>query len=762
MATIPVLLLLIYDLIVFGGGIKRFRSSSRESELLLLCVLFFCSGMPALIYQIVWQRTLFSIYGVNVESVAVVVSVFMLGLGLGSLAGGWISGRYPRHSVTLFGISELGVALFGLVSLRVFHWAAEYTAGATLPATVLFSILLLIFPTMLMGATLPLLVQHFTRGSLLVGHSVAVLYFVNTFGSAVACYLCATFLMRDFGQSGSVMIAAGINIVVGLTAFALGARREGGIRSDTTPFSVSALNEPTVPLKITMPIAGLSGFIALGFEITWFRVFALASEDRAPAFALLLSVYLAGIAAGSYIAEKLSKGKSLGAVLRVIGLLILLAGATSVFLPPLIAFLQWKGVSFLIAAPAFGATAALLGAILPLLCQVSVRANEGVGRGVSWTYAANILGATLGSIVIGFIVMQHFGLKQVSLQLGAVAVFLGASVLFLGRRASKIPSHRALAPTLSPILAAIVAVLVGASCYSNFFERLIFGPQAEAVGAFSHVVENRNGNIAVTRGGAVMGNGVYDGYFNVDPTHDVNRILRAYALGAFHPQPKRILMIGLSSGSWAQVLANHPAAESLDVIEINPGYLRLIPLYPSVASLLTNPRVHIYLDDGRRWLLAHREARYDAIVMNTSFYWRDHSSNLLSVDFLKIIRQHLDPGGIYYYNTTESNDVIATGLSVFPYGLRVENFLAVSDSPIGFNEDRWMSVLKKYEINNQAMFDPLNQKVPKTLASYAAFAAQIDTSTTIDSLETSASLKKRLGKRFIITDDNMGWEWRTP
>ncbi len=116
--TIPVLVLLLYYIIVFLGGAHRFRKSPRKWEILSLSGLFFCSGMPALIYQIVWQRVLFSIYGVNAESVAVVVSAFMLGLGLGSLAGGWASSRYPQKAVALFGALELGVAVFGLASPR--------------------------------------------------------------------------------------------------------------------------------------------------------------------------------------------------------------------------------------------------------------------------------------------------------------------------------------------------------------------------------------------------------------------------------------------------------------------------------------------------------------------------------------------------------------------------------------------------------------------------------------------------------------------
>jgi predicted MFS family arabinose efflux permease len=102
MVTTPVLALLLFDVIIFLAGAHRFKRSPRKGEILLLSGLFFCSGMPALIYQIVWQRVLFSIYGVNAESVAVVVSAFMLGLGVGSLVGGWASTRYPQRAVALF------------------------------------------------------------------------------------------------------------------------------------------------------------------------------------------------------------------------------------------------------------------------------------------------------------------------------------------------------------------------------------------------------------------------------------------------------------------------------------------------------------------------------------------------------------------------------------------------------------------------------------------------------------------------------------
>ena len=120
---------------------------------------------------------------------------------------------------------------------------------------------------------------------------------------------------------------------------------------------------------------------------------------------------------------------------------------------------------------------------------------------------------------------------------------------------------------------------------------------------FRQIVETNSGVIAVTQDKTVYGGGIYDGKFNVDPKHDTNRIVRAYALSSFHPAPKEVLMIGLSSGSWAQVFANHPQVEKFTIVEINPGYLRLIPMYREVASVLENPKVNVVIDDGRRWLL---------------------------------------------------------------------------------------------------------------------------------------------------------------
>ena len=753
-ATLPVLFLLLYNGFVLFGAFSEKRSPQKH--LIFPAALFFFSGMPALVYQIVWQRALFAIYGVNSESVAVVVSAFMIGLGSGSLLGGWLSQKFPERTVFLFGVAEVCVGTFGIGSLRIFHWAAAHSAGTSLPGVVFFSLILLLFPTVCMGATLPMLAEHLVRTSHTVGYSIGLLYFANTFGSAIACYLCATFLLRDFGQSGSVRLAACVNFLVAVSALCLSRARPGAaVAADvvTTGTEIEALS---FPFSVAMVLAALIGFISLGLEIVWFRVFSLASSDRAAAFALLLSTYLAGIAAGSYVAGKITEKLSSRGVIVGAATVIVTAAGLIPYLTLTIAWLSGHGIMFSFAAPAFFLVAALLGSIFTLTCRLVIPMGPNAGRRVSLLYVANIVGSAVGSLLVGFVLLDRFGLQQVNMQLALLAFFVGLLLFLFSSIPSKVVHIQAgVVSTVS-----LLALLVAPHFYTSFFERIILGLQAKEVGSFAKVVENRNGVIAVTDAGAVFGGGVYDGYFNTNPVNDKNLIVRAYAVSAFHPAPSRILMIGLSSGSWAQVLVNNPFTTSLEIVEINPGYLRLIPQYPSVQSLLKNSKVRVHIDDGRRWLLSHPDARYDVIVQNTSFYWRDHVSTLLSRDYLRIIRAHLEPGGVFYYNTTGSDDVLATGLSVFPFGLRVVNFLAVSDSPVVVDKKRWFATLSKYRIDGEAVFDFQNAAVAALLENYMAFADSLAQTPFARGMESSHSIRARVKNPLIITDDNMGWEWR--
>lgn len=190
---------------------------------------FGASGFAALLYQVVWQRALFAIFGINIEAVTVVVTAFMLGLGLGGLMGGALSRNPTRSLLSLFAIAELGIGVFGFFSLSIFRFVGGLTLHVSPVATAVTTFLLVLLPTMLMGGTLPLLVAHAVRISGNVGRSVGWLYFVNTLGSAVASIAAVAFLLRYFGESGSVRFAAVLNLFVsaGVSLYLGLAAREG-------------------------------------------------------------------------------------------------------------------------------------------------------------------------------------------------------------------------------------------------------------------------------------------------------------------------------------------------------------------------------------------------------------------------------------------------------------------------------------------------------------------------------------------------------
>ena len=744
------------------------RLHRRKETIPWVSILFFCSGFPALIYQIVWQRALFGIYGVNIESVTIVVSAFMLGLGLGSLAGGALSKRSKAPLLKLFAAAELGTAAFGLVSLRIFHGVAEYTAGSPPLPTALLSFSLVVIPTVLMGATLPLLVEYMVRTTRNVGLAVGGLYFVNTLGSAVACFVAGSVLMRVCGQSGSVRVAAAINALVGVTvlAYSFGSSQSRPYQpmpdEEAVETSSAAGCAIPFPFPLAVACAAFAGFLALSYEIIWYRILAFASGGIAPAFAFLLGSYLIGIAFGSRWVERYSqRGGRNGATL--LGWILLASSVVSFIMGPLFAYVLRFSSGFLIGGQAFlsyflffpmiSLGALLFGATFPLVSHVSIPADDKAGASLSYLYAANIAGSTLGSFAVGFILMNYFSLGQISSLLLLLGILFAISVL-AASGAGRPQLSRAFA---LGVVTTALCIAFSRPIFATIYDRLLFKGEYPKL-HFVRVAETRSGAVGETSNGTVFGGGVYDGHYNVDLLRDENMILRPYAVGALHPSPRQVLMIGLGSGSWAQAIVANPNVDKLTVVEINPAYLQLIPQHAEVASALTSRSIDIVIDDGRRWLLRNRGARFDAIVMNSTFYWRDHSANLLSADFLRMIRQHLNPGGLFLYNTTGSKEVVATGMSVFPYAMRVENALVVSDSPLTFDRERWRAVLLKCMIDGKPL---INQNDPGQLDALERILRIPDdpTGKQVFSIEQNDELRRRLEGLRVITDDNMGAEW---
>lgn len=743
------------------------------SSFVPLGVVFFLSGVPALLYQLCWQRMLFTVYGVNIESITVVVSAFMLGLGLGSLGGGRLTRQTRFPPLLLFCSLEFAIAAFGLVSPSVFHWIFEVTLGASLLTTALLSFSLVVFPTVLMGASLPLLVAHLLSRSKNMGRAVGLLYFVNTLGSAAACFLATSFTFPRLGLTGTIWAAALLNGLVAAGALAVHLRTKNAFASDeTSPIirkthakegqgesqtksDASPAND-LLSFRLVLLLAALSGFISLSYEVTLARAYSFVAEGRASAFPLLLGWYLFGIALGSFVSGLYCARSTAtkAAQLRTIGIYFLLVNLLGYATIPWIARVAVSS-SFENAYPLAALLSGGLGAILPLVTHVGIAPNERAAERLSYVYVANIVGSTAGSLMTGFWAMDFFTVSDLVLGLSVLGTVCTLP-LFLSR---------ANAPQ-KMLYVAFTAATIGAlawaksSAYHHLYERLLWKEEYNSkTRPFRHIVENRHGVVTVTRGGMVFGGGIYDGQLSTDLVYDRNSIVRPYIVSALHPRPARVLVIGLSTGAWTQVLLHHPQVESLTAVEINPGYLEVIRRSDAVKSILENPKLKIVIDDGRRWLSHHPEERFDLIVMNTTFHWHAYAANLLSREFLTDVKSHLHRDGIAIYNTTSSEEAQRTGALVFPHALRFMNNMYVSPSPLVLERSRLKQVLVDYAIDGTKVFDLENAHHRSRLEHTLGLLDHFTTPPDFTGFERRSDVLVRTQGVRVITDDNMGTEW---
>jgi predicted membrane-bound spermidine synthase len=610
-----------------------------------------------------------------------------------------------------------------------------------------------------------------------VGTSVGALYAANTLGSAAACFCAGLFLMRWLGESKTVALAAGLNALVGTTVLVWHFATQGRQPTPTTVVGQDELGAydagrapgPTVSggalpsalhgisFASAVITAGIAGFVSLGYEIVWYRLFSFTTAGLAKSFAFLLGAYLLGIAAGSQVSNRICKKitNPLSCTRFLVGAVL---GANLLgFLVGPILFNLVLHVSYLWTLVPIGLAAACLGAVFPLLCHISICPDEQAGARMSYLYLSNIAGSALGSYLTGFVLMDILPLRYVSVVLALLGLGLGIALM----PKAKLKRGSFIASAAAVFGAALFVVQASEPLFRGMYEKMLFKKHYLPGMQFGTVVETKSGVIAVTTAGTVFGGGIYDGRFNVGLVNDTNGIQRAFSLSYFHSNPREVLMIGLSSGSWAQVIANHPQVEHLTIVEINPGYLRLIERVPEVASLLQNPKVRIDIDDGRRWLIRNPERKFDVIVMNTSYSWRSNMSNLLSLEFLQLIRRHLNPGGVHFYNTTDSEEAMLTGVSAFPFGMRVANFMAVSDTPPQIDARRWLDVLVRYKIDGQPVFDLSQEQHRRRLLEVMAMATTMDRDIRAGSftLESAGHIRARAAGVRVITDDNMGTEW---
>ena len=665
------------------------RAVTRRSvPLLALC--FFLSGFGSLILEVVWTRQLRLIFGSTTLAASTILVAYMLGLGIGGLVGGRIAHRL-RRGIAAYGVIEI---VIGLIALAVpFLLGALPPLARTLTVDAgpwglvlgrfFVALLVLLVPTILMGATLPIVVAAVTRDDPAIGARTGLLYGINTLGAVAGVFATAFVLFPRLGLWQSNVFGALLDVAVGVVALAAFGRANAdatrapaasaatGAADATHPVTTSApaLDPRDVPpVGVLLVAYALVGFTALVYEVSWTRALALVLGSSIYAFSSMLGAFLVGIALGSLAARRFVDRSREPIVLLIAGLIVLgVASLAVTLLLPLLpeAFLGLLrltgpiGTKMVLLQVALCVVVQLpatlvLGALFPLLTRLVAAAGSRPGAAVGRVYFANTIGCAAGAFLAGFVLVPTLGLRD-TLALAAAVNLLSAALVLIAQRTL---GGAARAAAVVPVVAAAALLVVPLPFDATALTRgsyrgpelvLDFGIRDVPLdgvprGELLYYRDGMNSTVSVHQQDGVRElrvNGKADASTGGDMS---TQILLGQLPLLFGPPPERVAVIGYASGVTAGSVAQHPV-ERIDVIEIEPAILEAERYFRDANGRpLDDPRVHPIVDDGRAHLAASPGA-YDVIISEPSNPWMSGVSNLFTREFFAIAREALRPGG---------------------------------------------------------------------------------------------------------------------
>lgn len=705
-----------------------------------LYLIFFVGGMPALIYQVAWQRVLTLYFGVDIYSTSVIVATFMFGLGIGSLIGGWLADRVSKPVMYYAGIEVL-MGGFGFLSVPLFSAVGQWLGGGAIATVIVVDFVLLLVPTTLMGMTLPLMCRVIIGQDRTIGRHLSWLYGVNTLGAAVGALVSAYVLIGIVGLDGATRLAAWLNIVLAVAVYVLVASMGAGVAREQTAVAPASVPEQhsrdsggqtVLDYRWVLVFAGLSGFTALGYEIVWYRVLGIILHSTVYVFGTILFFFLAGMAVGSLLARKHIDA---GRCIERFGLCQLGISAYAFVLFTLLGhFSGLPGVRHVLAASFFttfhpspeliaghvdlfslysvasigiwalvivGVPAVLMGYGFTNLMREGAQHVQRLGRAIGGVYFANILGSTLGSLTIGFGVIHYAG-SEAALKLLIVLGTLVPLVIFMRARpvAGSSRGSRAAAPRRL-VVAAIALVMLAVFTFPGRtaiikaihladFEMVDFMGLEDRTGV--SVLRRQHEIIAFSQEQIVLGEErlYIDGsHHGQAPTTGLQEDGGVTVALAAHEAPRRVLAIGLGDGQMALSAVRSPDVEEVVIVELNGTLDRVLLRTSQGRTVLSSEKTKYVVDDGRRWLLANPDEKFDLIMMFPLHAAHAHSGTLYSIEFFGLLTKHLNHGGIVFLRTTDLYSTARTLAFAFPHVLRLgDSAYLASTGSMRFRVDR--------------------------------------------------------------------------
>jgi spermidine synthase len=667
-----------------------------------LLALFFFSGMAALIYQVTWVRQATLVFGVSVYAVSMVLAAFMGGSALGSFGLRRLADR-TANPLRLYSLLQLGIALFGLLTpwLLVVLMPLYGRIAQTLPADtalltpirLLFSLLILVPPTFLMGATLPVMARAYAGRAGRISGDVGQLYAVETLGAALGCGLAGLILLRTLGTRETVWVAVVLNLVaagvawwtargVGSGEWGMGEPQSGRQLHNARPARTAARSTQHSPLPtphslLPIPFAyAVSGFVALGYEVVWTRILTVFTLHAVFSFSIMLTTFLLGLTLGGWIGVRWVRRRRPSLVdfaylqfaLGILGVLVLyifwllpervtlegIFGAYSV--GNLILF------EFLLGLLTCLAPATLLGVLFPVVVSLyTAERNDEIGERVGLLNALNTAGAVAGSLVTGFLLIPWLGLQYSTVGLSALNLALGGAVYWLAHRKRAVPAGVV-------ALFVVLVLLLPPGYYLGFRADApdtlrFYGEGVETTVAVFEVPE-QNFKVSFVNGRIEV------------PTDPVS--MRAFRLlghlpALLKPAAQKALMLSFGNGISTGSLDTH-GIPYIDAVDLSAEQFAAAAIYwQENYNVLRSAHLHTHIEDGRNFLLQTPHI-YDIITTDATHPVNTSSWALFTEEFYRAVDARLAPDGVFmqwlpFHNLREEDfkRILRTFQHVFPH-----------------------------------------------------------------------------------------------
>jgi predicted membrane-bound spermidine synthase len=638
-----------------------------------LAVFFFLSGFCGLLYQIIWVRLAFASFGIITPVMSVVISVFMLGLGLGSWAGGklissWVK-KTNQSAIVFYAIAEIIIGIGGLLVPWLFDLGEQalFPMGGMGSVKYLFFsaiiITMVIFPwCVAMGLTFPFMMAFVKERDPRIETSFSFLYLANVLGAMIGAVTTAVILIELFGFSQCLFMAACMNFFIGVACLQMG-KKSYLSNSDSLENTVNLKRIKNIGLEVQTKYSHLilftTGFAALAMEVTWARAFAPVLGNKVYSFSMLLTTYLFATFAGTSLYRlHIRNNKSLS-LPYLLGLSFVFSFLPIVLMDPRYAFTPETVLASIIPF------SAVLGYMTPKLIDEYTCGNpESAGK----TYAVNILGSILGPLIVAYFFLPTYGVRFTLILLAAPFFIF----YLMHWKEHRIKVVAKLGLMTSGLVLAVISIFFNINYenpgYYNGNRLLVRDHTATVIASGTGMMKR------------LMVNGV-----DMTRLTPITKVMAHFPLSVREKKPQSALFIALGMGTTFRSMASWDI--SVTGIELLPSVKEVFPyFFADALDVLKDPQVNIIVDDGRRFL-KRTEQKFDVISVDPPPPIESAGSSLLySKEFYQAVRNSLSDDGIFHHWFPSGEKKILHAIvrsldEEFPY---VRSYTSINDWGVHF------------------------------------------------------------------------------